>query len=233
MPVKLKLNEDEQYGLSSRDKNRAEEYLKKYHLKSVIRPPESLKLYELYMIGYTFSEIHSQYPDYELDRIILTAAICEWPKDRDNMLFTLRDKIQAKVMKSLVDQVEFLTTMVTVANIEHLEQMRRYIINPTPQNEPSIKINSIKDYKDTIDILGKITTSTPHTAAGENNTPLYGNIKKTKAFPTKKPKINLKAKLSMNDIHKLLAKEAEEAREEGEVPSDSALIDINSLVSDD
>jgi hypothetical protein len=111
--------------------------------------------------------------------------------------------------------------------------MRKYIANPIAANKPSIKIDSIKDYKDTIDILGKITTSAPHAAAGESNTPIYGNIKKTKAFPTKKHKTNLRAKLSMNDIHKLAAKEAEEAREEQGASDSSALIDINSLVSDD
>jgi len=234
MPLKMNLNESERYGLSAKEIEQSQIFLRKNHLKSVIRPPESLKLYELYMIGYTFVDIQSQYPQYPLEQIILTAAICEWPKDRDNMLFTLRDKIQAKIMKSLVDQVEFLTSMVTVANVEHLEQMRNYIANPTTATPPEIRISSIKDYKETVDILSKITQSTPHSVAGQNNTPLYAgsNNKKQKPFPTSMPKKKLPAKLLYGDIEKLARKEKEELEDEAS-SVDGQEIDINSLASDD
>jgi hypothetical protein len=71
---------------------------------------------------------------------------------------TLKDRVQAKVVKSVLDQVDFLTSMMAVANAEHLTAMADYVRDPDNKPKPALRITSIKDYKDITETLLKIVT---------------------------------------------------------------------------
>jgi len=172
MALKRSFNDDEKVGLSSQEIELGEKYLRKNKTAGAIDEAESLKLYEMYLIGSSFNEIQNQFPQYELSKIIMTAAIRKWGSDRERMQSTLRDRVKAKVVKSVIEQVDFLTSMLGVASVEHVEQMRNYMLDPTAP-KPNLRIKSIKEYKEVTETLGKIVQGATPSAKNNAMSPMF------------------------------------------------------------
>ena len=168
MALKKNLNEDESYGLTPEEVRLAEKYLRKYKTAGALKEVEALKLYEMFMIGCSFHEIKTQFPQYSLGQIILTAALNKWCVDRERMQDSLRERMKAKVMKSIIEQVDFVTTMLAVSNAEHMEAMRKYILDPGNNPKPSMRIESIKEYKEFAITFQKILLAANTSGKGGN-----------------------------------------------------------------
>jgi len=164
MALKRHFSEEEKFGLTEEEIKIAEKYLRKHKTAGAIPEVESMKLYELFMVGCSFHEIHQQHPEYPIAKIVLTAALRGWARDREKMMGSLRDRVQAKVVKSVIEQVELLTTMLSVTNVEHMDAMRRYILDPANNPKPDMRIQSIKEYKEITETLQKLVAG----AAGSN-----------------------------------------------------------------
>jgi hypothetical protein len=158
MALKLNLTEQEKYGLSQEEVKLATKWLRQYKTAGVIPELEAAKLFELFLLGEPLVKLAQTFPQYPIGQIAFTAAYKQWPKDRDKMLHTLKDRVQAKVVKSVLDQVDFLTTMMGVANAEHLETMMKYCQDPVNNPKPSLRITTIKDYKEITETLLKIVS---------------------------------------------------------------------------
>lgn len=159
MALKTRLSETEKFGLTDEEIKLAEKYVRKHKTAGAVPAHESHKLYELIMMGYSFHELNLQYPQYPIAQLILTAALRGWMADRERMQGSLRDRVQAKIVKSVVEQVDFLTTMLSVVNTEHIDEMRQYILDPT-KAKPSVRIQSIKEYKEIAETLQKLISGT-------------------------------------------------------------------------
>jgi hypothetical protein len=160
MPLKLDFSDRQKYGLNAQEVKVATSYLRKHKTTSAVPDVEALKLYEMYMIGCSFSEIQQQFPQYPLGQIIMTAAIRGWAYDREMMMTTLKDRVHAKVIKSVLEQVDFLTSVLSVANVEFMTEMQRYLSDPSNAPRPKIAINNMKEYKEAVETLSKIVQKT-------------------------------------------------------------------------
>lgn len=156
MALKRNFNDEEKYGLTQEEIKMGQKYLRKHKTAGKIDDQKALKLFEMYLIGHSFYEIHQQFPQYPVEQIIMTAALNKWAMDRDNMMHTLRDRVQAKVVKSVIEQVDFLTSLLSVSNAEHLKEMREYIADPDNNTKPQMRVQSIKEYKEVVETLYKI-----------------------------------------------------------------------------
>jgi hypothetical protein len=156
MALKTKLTDDEKYGLSEEEIKLATRWLRKHKTAGAVPELEAAKLFELYLLGEPLIKIQQQFPQYTMGQIAFTAAWKKWAHDRDKMMFTLKDRVQAKVVKSVLDQVDFLTSMMAVANAEHLESMARYCQDPINNPKPALRIQSVKEYKDISETLVKL-----------------------------------------------------------------------------
>lgn len=156
MALKRNFTDLEKFGLTEEEIKLGEKYLRKHKTAGAIPSPASMKLYELFMVGCSFYEIHQQYPQYDLPKIILTAALNGWTRDREKMMGSLKDRVQAKVVKSVIEQVDFLTSMLSVSNAEHLVEMQEYIRDPKGKVKPTLRIESIKEYKEIVETLQKL-----------------------------------------------------------------------------
>lgn len=156
MALKRNFTDEEKYGLTQEEIKAGVKYLRKHKTAGRIPHPECLKLFELYLIGHTLAEIQQQFPQYEFGKVVLTAALGKWAQDRDRMQHHLRDRVQAKVVKSVIEQVDFLTTLLSLNNAQHLDAMRKYINDPQNNPLPDLRIGSIKEYKDVTETLYKI-----------------------------------------------------------------------------
>lgn len=158
MALKTNLTEEEKYGLSEEEIKLATRWLRAHKTAGAIPDFEAAKLFELYLLGEPLVKLAQNFQQYPLGQIAFTAAYKRWPADRDRMMSTLKDRVQAKVVKSVLDQVDFLTSMMAVANAEHLKAMADYVRDPDNQPKPALRITSIKDYKDITETLLKIVT---------------------------------------------------------------------------
>lgn len=169
MALKRNFTDKERYGLTNEEIKIGERYLRKHKTAGAIPETESLKLFEMYLIGSSFNELAAQFPQYPIERIILTAALRGWASDRDKMMHTLRDRVRAKVVKSVIEQVDFLTAMLSVNNAEHLAAMHRYILDPINNPKPDMRILNIKEYKDVAETLYKIVAGATPGSSGKTS----------------------------------------------------------------
>lgn len=172
MALKRNFNDDEKIGLSQQEIEMGEKYLRKNKTAGAIDDVQALKLYEMSLIGSSFNEIHQQFPQFELAQIVMTAALKKWGLDRERMQSSLRDRVKAKVVKSVIEQVDFLTSMLSVANVEHVDQMRKYVIDPSAP-KPNLRIKSIKEYKEVTETLGKIVQGATPNAKNNSMSPMF------------------------------------------------------------
>lgn len=169
MALKRHLSQDERFGLTEEEIKISEKFLRKNKTAGAVPDSESMKLYELFMLGYSFNDIQQQYPQYPIAQIVLTAALRGWCKDREKMNGSLRDRIQAKVVKSIIEQVDFLTTMLSVTNVQHMDTMRKYILDPVNNPIPAIIVENIKEYKEVAETLHKLVAGVSPGTGGKRN----------------------------------------------------------------
>lgn len=185
MALKKNLTNDEKHGLSEEEIKLATKWLRKHKTAGALQELEAARLYELYLLGDSLAKIAQQFPQYTLGQIALTASLRGWAKDRDKMLHTLQDRVRAKVVKSVLEQVDFLTAMMSVANAEHLETMVRYIQDPINNPKPELRVTNIKEYKDVAETLYKIVagaTGSGGTGKDKGKSPMF------EALTSPKPK---------------------------------------------
>lgn len=168
MALKKNFNDDEKYGLTEEEIKLATKYLRKHKTAGALSDLNAAKLYELYLLGESFQKMAQQFTQFPIGQIILTAALRGWSKDRDKMQHTLQDRVRAKVVKSVLDQVDFLTTMMAVANTEHLEAMIRYCQDPLNNPKPAMRVTNIKEYKDVSETLYKIVAGATGGGVGKD-----------------------------------------------------------------
>lgn len=168
MALKKNLTDEEKYGLSEEEQKLATKYLRKNKTAGALQDLEAAKLYEMYLLGDSIGKIAQQFPQYPIGQIALTAALRGWAKDRDKMQHTLQDRVRAKVVKSVLDQVDFLTQMMAVANAEHLEAMVKYVQDPINNPKPALRVTSVKEYKDVAETLYKIVAGSTGGGTGKD-----------------------------------------------------------------
>ena len=156
MGLKRYLNDDEKFGLNGEEIKLAEKWLKKYKTAGAIQNPEAMKIYEMLLLGSTVMEVHANFPQWPIGQIALTIALRKWMTEREKMVNSVSSTATARMAKSVVDSVNFLTSMLAVANTEHLMQMQKYIKDPTNEPKPDLRIGTLKEYKEILDSLQKL-----------------------------------------------------------------------------
>jgi hypothetical protein len=156
MALKRYLNDDEKFGLNGEEIKLAEKWLKKYKTAGAIQDPEAMKIYEMLLLGSTVMEVHATFPQWPIGQIALTIALRKWMTEREKMVNSVSSTATARMAKSVVDSVNFLTSMLAVANTEHLMEMNKYIKDPQNEPKPSLRIGTLKEYKEILDSLQKL-----------------------------------------------------------------------------
>jgi uncharacterized protein with HEPN domain len=188
MALKKRLTEEERYGLSEEEVKLAEKFLRKYKTAGALKELEAAKLFELYLLGESLSKIAQQFPQYQLGQIALTASLRGWAHDRDKMMHTLQDRVRAKVVKSVLEQVDFLTAMMSVTNAEHLEVMIKYCQDPINNPKPSMRVTNIKEYKDVAETLYKIVSGATPNGSKDKRSPMFEALSPPSQFKKEEEK---------------------------------------------
>jgi uncharacterized protein with HEPN domain len=197
--LKKRLTDEERYGLSEEEIKLAQKYLRKHKTAGALKDLEAAKLFELYLLGESLAKIAQQFPHYPMGQITLTAALRGWARDRDKMTHTLQDRVRAKVVKSVLEQVDFLTAMMSVANAEHLESMVRYCQDPINNPKPALRIDSIKAYKDVAETLYKIVSGATPSGKDKSTSPMFD------ALTPRQQVVRVEQKTEEPDVSTLMA----------------------------
>lgn len=190
---KHSLNDLEAIGLSDDEAVLANKYLRTHSVSSAIQ--DAAGLYELYVLGYSFQEINQQYPKYQLGQIIMTAALGGWYTKKEQLRASVKDRVQAQVSKAVIEQVEFLTSLFTVATVDNVKEMKDYVSDPANNKRPRMAINSLKEYKEAVEMLAKVLQS----VGGSTETPTSKKSKKIEVREESTEIIDLKALAGMTD----------------------------------
>lgn len=174
MAGKLYLTKRQKMGLHPSEILLAEKYIRSVGgaAKTRIDEHTSLAIFELFLVGASFRELSEQF-NMPVGRLIAHCAMERWIPEKEKLMLTLRDRVQAKVVKAVSDQVDFLTTMLSVTNTENMQQMRKYLADPEKKNLPKLRIETLKQYKEVTETLQKVLISTmPGNNSKENNSVL-------------------------------------------------------------
>lgn len=112
---------------------------------------------EAFLVGYSIHEVADRYPNLDRAKLFYTAAVQRWHHKRQEVASSIYDRVRAKLIRSVVEQVDFMTDMLSVASIESKETMAAYIKDPVNNQPPANRIRSLKDYKSAIDSLTQLT----------------------------------------------------------------------------
>jgi len=185
MALKTQLTPEERYGLSDEEMILARRWLRKNKTAGILKDLEAATLFELFLLGEPIAKLAAQFPQYPIGQIALTAALKKWFRERDKMQHTLKDRVKAKVVKSVLDQVDFLTAMMAVANAEHLAAMNNYIRDPASNPKPDLRIETIKEYKEVAETLYKIVAGAPAPPTNQRPSPMFEALLKKQQEETK------------------------------------------------
>lgn len=199
---KVKLNAEESYGLSFEEIKEAERYLRDHKTTGVMNKTEAMPMYELFLLGYPFNEIHQKYPKVPMGQLLLTASRNNWVKDRERLAASVADRIKARIFRSTVEQVEFLTDMVSVATNESAEEMRKYIQDPKNNPVPVMRIKNIKEYQQVLEMITSVAESIKVMAEPQERKPIAAKATKQKTISDKTEEQILLAELANSEDDK-------------------------------
>ena len=198
--LKTKLSVEESMGLSPDEIKSATKFLRKNKTAGALTGYDAIKICELFMLGSSVNEINYQYPEYAHGAIALTIAINKWGKDREKVAASIKDRVKAKVIKSVIEQVDWLTTMLSVSAKEHMEAMKLYLADPIKNPKPDLRIGTIKEYKDVSESLMKLVQGTTGGATSNKPAPILQAFLHNDPIKQKEVEKEEKKELDFDDI---------------------------------
>ena len=213
--LKTRLNPEERIGLTPEEVKLAEKYLRAHKTRGIIPDSEAAPLLELYVIGTSFVDIQKQFQQYPISQILLTAAVKKWGPYKHKVVNSLKERVQTRIVKSVVDSVDFLTNMLQVAGIEFGNDMQKYIKDPVNNPKPKLKIDSFKEYREALDSLQKLI----NTVSG--STP-----------PKQAPALLTEPDLPNSEAKALISRKKKRNRTKGESESEAATL-LAEVIEDD
>lgn len=122
-----------------------------------LAPGVSAGLFELYLNGRSLHEIHSQFTQYGLGQIVHAAVEGGWNDQRSTYLAGLMDRAKGRALQSAAESVEFIADAMAAAHKKHGAALRAYLVSGNPNDLGAFGIGSLKQYKDLVEILMKVT----------------------------------------------------------------------------
>lgn len=115
------------------------------------------RLYELWLQGSTVEQIVELNPGLSKGVVLKARVDGLWDERREAYLAELMSTAQDRVRLVALESVNFMGLLLAVANKQHGEKLKRYLQTGDPKELGNFDIKSIKQYKEVIEMLTKIT----------------------------------------------------------------------------
>lgn len=120
-----------------------------------VSPTLASQMYQLFAEGYPISEIVRMNKGFTESDILYCRYKYQWDDKRNEYALQLTNQVQQKMVKQKLESVEYLTNMLAVIHKEGKDLMLKFLQTGNMEDLP--KIGSLRQYKDIVEILAKIT----------------------------------------------------------------------------
>lgn len=151
-----KLSSDQLVGIQDAHVQLANKYLS-INGDNPISELEAAPLLEAFLVGYSIDEVADRFPHMDKSQIVYTSIVNGWHKKRQEVAASIYDRVKAKLIRSVVEQVDYMTDLLSVVSTESKTQIAAYLSNPDTNPPPQNRIRSMKEYKEAIESLMKLT----------------------------------------------------------------------------
>ena len=125
-------------------------------LKAAIKDPNaSLKWFELYMSGKTYTEI-SKITSTKKDVILRTSEIQQWCKKRNDYYNQLNDAILQKYSQAKLESINTVTTMVSALNKYFGDKFNKFLVHKDKDIIESIDVRLLAQYQKAQESMDKL-----------------------------------------------------------------------------
>lgn len=125
--------------------------------KPSLAPSLNAKLFQLYLNGKDCEEIRRLNPQLSLGEIAAAKIQGEWGRRREEHLSQLLEETSKRVQQTSMETTDFLCDILTAANREHGDKLRRFIQTGDSKDLGDFKIQSLASLKTVIETLYKLT----------------------------------------------------------------------------
>jgi hypothetical protein len=114
-------------------------------------------LFALFLAGKDTGEIHRLNPALSLGQIVEARISGNWDARRDEYLDKLLTETATNVQRASLEAATFISDLLTVANKEHGDKLKRYLQTGNPKELGDFKIDNLTQLKVAIETLQKLT----------------------------------------------------------------------------
>jgi len=113
------------------------------------------KMFNLYLAGRTYSEI-SQVTKEKKDLVLYLSSRFDWFKIKMEYLLSLNNNLVAKVSKTRLESINFLTNLMTLNHKYYSKQIDKYLMSGDDKVFESLNLKPLEKYMKAIDVLEKL-----------------------------------------------------------------------------
>lgn len=122
-----------------------------------LAPSIQAQLFSLYLNGTTCEEIQKLNPNFSLGMIVRARVEGLWDDRRDAHLQTLFEGVRERVQQVQMESVVFTSDLLASANKMFGDKLKKYLQTGDERELGSLRIDSLKQYRDAVDLLMKLT----------------------------------------------------------------------------
>lgn len=141
----------EEDGFTNREIRAYERYKEKKG--APISPDTALNFFRMYLEGYSLTDIHSKHRAWPLGALVDACIRYGWKDKKEEYLDTLQNQVMERLGKIKLESLNFALDMATVAHKQFRDEMMKYVQNPDDEKPPKIRIKSIREYKELMNII--------------------------------------------------------------------------------
>lgn len=134
----------------------------------------ALKLYELFLNGYTCEDIYNvNGGKYPLGQIIDAKERYSWESNREKQVAGMLSKIEDKIVKAKYEAINVVSDLVNAASKLYNTRIQEYLQTGDESVLETLEITNIKNFKTLVGMLNELTEDKTPTAKGAT---VNGNV---------------------------------------------------------
>jgi hypothetical protein len=140
-----------------------------------LAPGVQAQLYMLYLNGSSCEEIVKLNPNFTLGMVARAKVEGLWDDRRDTHLQNLFENVRERVQQVQMESVMFSADLLSSANKMFGDKLKRYIQTGDERELGTLRIDSLKQYRDAVELLLKLTGQ-------DKKVEVSGQVKQTVEF---------------------------------------------------
>jgi len=118
---------------------------------------EAMKLYELYLNGYTTEGIYKIVSDkYTWPQIVEAKFRYDWDKNRKRQVVALHKHVEERIVKARADGVTMIADWIAASKKFTGDKIQKYLVSGDPADLGAIDLSNLKTFKTLVEMLNML-----------------------------------------------------------------------------